>query len=86
MWGSFDCPKCHKLLKVRRNYALRILRLVVITAALFYLLTRISNWFSQHIQASFFISAGTIGFVDEYVLRLFPTTIESAAPGGFVAS
>jgi hypothetical protein len=60
--------------------------LVVITTALFYILTRISIWFAQHIQVSLFISAGTIGVVDEYLMRLFPVTIESAAPGGFIAS
>jgi hypothetical protein len=86
MWGPFNCPKCHKLLRVRRIYAVRILRLVVITIALFYLLTRISDWFGQHIQVGFFITAGTIGVVDEYVMRLFPATIESAAPGGLIAS
>jgi hypothetical protein len=60
--------------------------LAAITVALFYLLTRVSAWFGQHLHVSLFTSAGTIGFVDEFVMRLLPATIESAAPGGLIAS
>jgi hypothetical protein len=74
------------LLRVRRNFTIRILRLVLITAALLYLLAGISDWFRQHIHVSFFVTAGTIGFIDECVMRLLPAKIEPAVPGGFAVS
>jgi hypothetical protein len=86
MWGSFSCPQCHKLLRVRRNFTIRILRLVLITGGMFYFLGGVSAWLRQHLHFSLFITAGTIGVADEYVMRLFPATIESALPGGFIAS
>ena len=86
MWGSFTCPNCHKLLRVRRNYPIRVLRLVLVTAVVFYLLAKISGWVSQHAHISIFVAAGTIGLIDEYLMRLLPAKIESAAPGGFTAS
>jgi hypothetical protein len=86
MWGSFVCPRCHKLLRVRRNFTIRVFRLALITAVLFYLLASISDWFREHIHATIFITAGTIGFLDECVMRLLPAKIEPAAPGGFIAS
>jgi hypothetical protein len=32
-----------------------------------------------------FITAGTIGVIDEYVMRLLPAEIDPAIPGGFIA-
>jgi hypothetical protein len=86
MWDSFPCPECHKLLRVRRNYTIRILRLALITAVLFYLLTEVSDWLKQHLRIGIFVTAGTIGLIDEYVMRLLPAKIEPAAQGGFTAS
>jgi hypothetical protein len=86
MWGSFVCPNCHKLLRIRRNYLIRVLRLVLVSAVVFYLLAKISDWVSQHARIGIFVTAGTIGLIDEYLMRLLPAKIESAAPGGFTAS
>jgi len=44
MWGSFACPQCHKLLCIRRNFTIRILRLALITGVLFYFLAGLSGW------------------------------------------
>ena len=86
MWGSFACPYCHKLLRVRRNFTMRILRLVLITGALFYLLTKVSHWVGQHTHITIFVSAATMGVIDEYLMRLLPAKIEPAVPGGFTTS
>lgn len=86
MWGSFPCPQCHKLLCVRRNFTIRILRLALITGALFYFLAGISDWLRHHVNVTVFVTAGTIGLIDEYVMRLLPAKIDPAIPGGFTAS
>jgi hypothetical protein len=44
MSGSFACPQCHKLLCIRRNFTIRILRLALITGVLIYFLAAISDW------------------------------------------
>jgi hypothetical protein len=61
------------------------LRLALITGALFYFLAGISDWLRHHINVGIFIAAGTIGVIDEYVMRLLPAKIDPAVPGGFVA-
>lgn len=86
MWDSFACPQCHKLLRVRRNYPMRIFRLTLITGVVFYFLTKVSALLRNYLRVGFFITAGTIGLIDEYVMRLLPAEIESAAQGGFTAS
>lgn len=86
MWGSFGCPQCHKLLRVRRNYTVRVLRLALITPVLLYLLAAVSAWLRLHLRIGIFVTAGTIGLIDEYVMRLLPAEIEPAVPGGFIAS
>ncbi len=86
MWGSFPCPHCHKLLRIRKNYTIRILRLALITAVLLYLVVEISDWFRQHLGIGIFVTGGTIGLIDEYVMRLLPAKVEPAVPGGFTAS
>jgi hypothetical protein len=83
-WGSFACPKCHKLVRVRRNYAVRILRLGLITPVLLYLLVQISGWFQLHLRFTVFISAGSVGAIDEYVMRFLPAHIEPASPGSLI--
>ena len=65
---------------------MRILRLVLITSILFYLLMNVSDWLKQHIRIGVFVTGATIGVIDEYVMRLFPAELEPAAPGGFTAS
>jgi len=79
MWGSFTCPWCHKMLRIRRNYPIRILRLALIGGALVYLLSQISDWFKLHIPASVLFSFGTISVIDEFVMRLLPAQIEPAS-------
>ena len=37
-------------------------------------------------QCDSFVTAGTIGLIDEYVMRLLPAKIDPAIPGGFTAS
>jgi hypothetical protein len=86
MWGSFACPQCHRLLRVRRNFTIRILRLVVITVALVFLVEPTLHWLREHIGLGIFVTGGTSGVTDEYVMRLLPTRIESATPGGFATS
>ena len=85
MWGAFACPQCHKWLRVRRNYALRISRLAAITGALCLLLFEISDWFRLHLHVSIAAFA-VVGVIDEYLLRLLPATLEPAAPGGLGVS
>ncbi len=85
MWGSFTCPHCHKLLRVRRNYAARIFRLFAITAAIFYLLFHLSSWIRVHRNISIGISLAVVGVIDEYAMRLLPAKVEPAATGGFIA-
>jgi transposase-like protein len=86
MWDSFPCSHCHKLLRVRRNYPVRIFRITLITVVLFFFLTKVSAFAGKYLRISFAISAGMIGLIDEYVMRLLPAKIESAAQGGFTAS
>jgi hypothetical protein len=85
MWGAFPCPRCHKLLRARRNFTIRILRLALITGALCYFLAGISDWLRHHIPVGVFITAVTIGVIDEYVMRLLPAEIDPAIPGGLIA-
>ncbi len=40
---TFNCPHCHKLLRVKRNFTIRALRLTLITTLLAYLLTKIPH-------------------------------------------
>jgi hypothetical protein len=86
MWGSFACPQCHKLLCIRRNFTIRILRLALITGVLIYFLAAISDWLRLHIRVTVFGAAGAVGLVDEYVMRLLPAKIDPAIPAGFTAS
>jgi transposase-like protein len=86
MWDSFPCSHCHKLLRVRRNYPIRIFRLTLITVVVFYFLTKVSALLRNYLRVGFVITAGTIGIVDEYMMRLLPAKIEPAAQGGFTAS
>jgi hypothetical protein len=86
MWDSFACPRCPELLCIRRNFTIRILRLALITGVLIYFLATISDWLRLHIRVTVFLSAATIGLVDEYVMRLLPAKIDPAIPGGFTAS
>jgi len=86
MWGSFNCPDCHKLLRVRRNYPLRILRLVLFTAAPMTALWFVSSLAHHHFGISLTVTAATVGAIDEYVMRIFPATIEPGAAGGLGVS
>ena len=86
MWGSFACPQCHRLLRIRRNFTIRILRLVLITGILIFLAARVSAWLSLHLRVGVIVAGTTIGAIDEYVMRLLPAEIESATPGGFATS
>jgi len=82
MWGSFTCPQCHKMIRIRRNYLIRILRLALIYGVLAYLLTEISNWFRLHAPVSILVFGG-VALIDEFVMRLLPAKIEPA--GGLIA-
>jgi len=61
---------------------MRIVRLAGITAVLFSLLWWASQWTHRHLGTGLIITAGTVGLVDEYLMRLFPAQIEPAGPGG----
>jgi hypothetical protein len=65
---------------------MRILRLALITMLLVYLMPLISHWLRQHVPEGIFITAGTIGVLDEYAMRLLPAKVEPAAQGGFSTS
>lgn len=84
MWGSFTCPRCHKLLRVHRNYGARILRLAAITAVIFYLLLSVSSWIRVHRSITLGVNLVVVGTVDEYLMRFLPAKLEPA--GGFTAS
>ena len=84
MWGSFTCPSCHKLVRVRRNYTARILRLGLTIPVLFLLLAKLSAWFRLHLRLSLGLSAGAAGALDEYLMRFMPIEIEPAMPGSIV--
>ena len=86
MWGSYTFPQCHNLIRVRRNYTVRILRLALITPILLYLLAAVSAWLRLHLRISIFVSVASIGLIDEFLMRLLPAKIEPAVPGGFIAS
>ena len=62
------------------------MRLVFVTAVVFYLLAKISDWMSHHARVGIFVTRETIALIDEYLMRLLPAKIESAVPGGFTAS
>lgn len=47
------------------------------------MLAEISDWFRQHIHLGVFVTGGTIGVIDDYVMRLLPAKIEPAVPSGF---
>lgn len=79
MWGSFNCPHCHKLLRVHRNYGARILRLVVITAAVFYVLFHLSSRVRVHPDIAFSVNLLVVGTIDEYAMRLLPAKLEPAS-------
>jgi len=84
MWESFTCPRCHGLVRVRRNYGARILRLVAITAAIFYLLFYVSSWVRVHRGISLSVNLIAVGTIDEYAMRLLPAKLEPASPGGLI--
>jgi len=87
MWGSFNCPHCHKLLRVRRNFGLRILRLALIVAAAILLAECISDWVRRHAPIAFSIDITVVGLIEEWILRfLLPTKIEPAAPGSLASA
>ena len=65
---------------------MRILRLAFITPLLFFLLVQISAWFKLHIRLVLAVSFGTVGLIDEYVMRLLPAEIEPRAAGGLGVS
>ena len=85
MWGPFPCPHCRKMVRVRRNYLLRLLRLLIIMATLFFVMIKLSNLVRAHIGMFLTITAGTVAGIHEYIMRLFPATIEPA-PGGLGVS
>ena len=86
MYGSFNCPGCGRLLRVRRNFPMRILRLALTVPVLMWVLVEISDWFKLHLHLTFAFSAASIGAMDEYVMRLFPVNIEPGASGGLGVS
>jgi hypothetical protein len=63
-----------------KNFTIRVLRLALITAVLFYLLASISDWFGEHIHATILLTAGTMGFFDECVMRLLPARLNLRYP------
>jgi hypothetical protein len=70
---------------MRRNYAVRILRLVLVVAILtvaFYL----AGFRDQRLERAVIISTLPVAAIEEeLILRLLPTQIEPAAPGGLIA-
>jgi hypothetical protein len=82
MWHPFACPKCHKWLRVRRNYTARIMRLfltAVLVAAALYLagLREPIHLGRTVIIAVIPISAA----LEQGFLYLLPARIESATAG-----
>jgi predicted RNA-binding Zn-ribbon protein involved in translation (DUF1610 family) len=79
MWGTFNCPQCGKLLKVRRNYAARILRLLVISLVVS--LIAIYLWAEYGGLKLGLVSLTVIGGIEGVILQLLPVHLEPAAPG-----
>jgi hypothetical protein len=77
MWGSFTCPQCHKMIRIRSNYTVRILRLALIAGVGIFL----TDWFRLHVPV-ILVFLG-VGLIDEFVMRLLPAKIEPA--GGLIA-
>jgi len=80
LWHSFACPKCHKWIRVRRNYPARILRLflvAVLTAAALYLAGLREETLER---AVVFTVVPVAAVAEEAFLHLLPAKIESAAP------
>jgi predicted RNA-binding Zn-ribbon protein involved in translation (DUF1610 family) len=80
MWGTFNCPQCGRLLRVRRNYAARILRLVVISLVVW--LIAIYLWASYGGLQLGLVSLAVIGAIEAVILQLLPIHLEPGAPGG----
>lgn len=74
------------MLRMRRNYTIRVFRLGGITLVVLLGLTYISQWFRLHARFSAMVIGGTVAAVDEYVMRRLPGDLEAAVPGGFLAS
>lgn len=78
LWGTFNCPQCGKLLRVRRNYAARILRLVFISLIVW--LTGIYLWAEYDGLKLGLVTLTFIGVVEGVILEFLPIHLE--IPGG----
>ena|SRR5215831_1014596 len=91
MWDSFPCPRCHKWLRVRRNYGARLARIIGVTVGLWILLPILIKHIAamtplKHINVGLEFSgiATMVGAIDEAILRYLPKQIEAAGQGGLV--
>ena len=74
------------MLRMRRNYTIRVFRLAGITFACYLGLLYISQWFRLHAGSSVMVIGATVAAIDEFVMRRLPGELEAAVPGGFLAS
>jgi hypothetical protein len=81
--SPFPCPRCRQSLRVRRNYALRILRLGLIAPVMIYLAGHVASTFNIHIQLRIF-SPVEIGVIDEFLMRFLPAKLEPEFPGSLI--
>jgi len=75
MSGSFDCPHCHKLLRLRRNFTVRIMRLAFITALLAYCLIKISLFFHFPWLSAFGYMSGAGAYSPRGAARLLAVLV-----------
>jgi hypothetical protein len=80
LWDAFACPKCHKWVRVRRNYVARIIRLFLfagLTAVALYLAEMRGQRLTRAIEISVIPVAAVL---EQAFLYLMPAHIESATP------
>jgi hypothetical protein len=78
LWATFNCPQCGKLLRLRRNYTARLLRLLFISLAVW--LVGIYIWATYDGLKLGLVTLTFIGVVEGTILEFLPTRLE--IPGG----
>jgi uncharacterized paraquat-inducible protein A len=82
LFGTFNCPQCGRLLRVRRNYAARILRLLLISLVV--LLIAAYLWTQYGGLRLGLVSLAAIGGIEGVILQFLPTHLEPGIPGVLV--
>ncbi len=78
LWATFNCPQCGKLLRVRRNYVARILRLLFISLAAVLIAGYL--WAEYDGLKLGLVTLTFIGVVEAAILEFLPLHLE--IPGG----